>query len=232
MKVFLNEARERGLNTSPEYRSKRFRVLREDVDKIYLNSDDLDALWNLKLVDNSKLGKVRDVFLIGCYTGLRYSDLRNLRPENVLEKKNIRLKTIKGDKLVVMPIHYRVKLILEKNDWNFPAVISNQKMNEYLKVLGKLAKISESVIIPIKKGNMRTDVTHFKYALISSHTARRSFATNAFLDGVEPLHIMRITGHRTEKAFLRYIRMSEMDNAIKLADHPFFNAPLKLVQQK
>ena len=105
-------------------------------------------------------------------------------------------------------------------------------MNEYLKVLGKLAKISESVIIPIKKGNMRTDVTHFKYALISSHTARRSFATNAFLDGVEPLHIMRITGHRTEKAFLRYIRMSEMDNAIKLADHPFFNAPLKLVQQK
>ena len=61
-----------------------------------------------------------------------------------------------------------------------------------------------------------------KWELVTSHTARRSFATNAFLNDVPALAIMQITGHRTESAFMKYIRMSPKDNAIKLQSHKFF----------
>lgn len=61
-----------------------------------------------------------------------------------------------------------------------------------------------------------------KYKLVSSHTARRSFATNAYLAGVPTISIMKITGHKTESAFMKYIKISGKENAVKLKGHKFF----------
>ena len=56
-----------------------------------------------------------------------------------------------------------------------------------------------------------------------TYTARRSFATNAYLAGLPPISIMKITGHKTESSFMKYIKISEKENAIQLKGHEFFN---------
>ena len=97
-------------------------------------------------------------------------------------------------------------------------------MNKYLKEICQLAGLDEKVRLAITRGGLRVDKTFRKYELVTVHTARRSFATNMFLAGVPSISIMKITGHRTEKAFLRYIRISQEDNARKLAEHPYFES--------
>jgi len=95
-------------------------------------------------------------------------------------------------------------------------------MNDYLKELGQLAEIEESILITATKGGKRETETFKKWELITTHTARRSFATNAYLQNVPTISIMEITGHKTEKSFLKYIKISQEDNANKLINHPFF----------
>jgi integrase len=96
-------------------------------------------------------------------------------------------------------------------------------MNEYIKKVGEIAKINEMTMSSITRGGMIEKTTTEKYKLISTHTARRSFATNLFLADVPAITIMKITGHKTDKSFLRYIRISQEENANKLLNHPFFN---------
>jgi hypothetical protein len=95
-------------------------------------------------------------------------------------------------------------------------------MNEYLKELGEMAELIEDVVISLTKGVARQTETFKNFELITTHTARRSFATNAYLQNVPTISIMKITGHRTEKSFLKYIKISQEDNANKLINHPFF----------
>ena len=95
-------------------------------------------------------------------------------------------------------------------------------MNEYVKELAELAKLNETILISFTQGGIKQTKTFLKHQLITMHTARRSFATNAYLMGVPTISIMKITGHRTEKAFLKYIKISQEDNANKLVHHPFF----------
>jgi integrase len=101
--------------------------------------------------------------------------------------------------------------------------ISNSKSNTSIKEIGRQAGLTERVEFSISKGARKIRRTLPKYQLISSHTARRSFATNAFLKGVPNLSIMQITGHTTEKAFINYIRISGKDNAQRLLEHPYFS---------
>jgi integrase len=117
-----------------------------------------------------------------------------------------------------------IKEILRKYSGDLPSIISNQKMNKYLKEIGNRAGLKQTVTISITKGGMRMDRNYKKFELITVHTARRSFATNMFLAGITTISIMKITGHKTEKSFLKYIRISQEDNALKLAEHPFFKA--------
>jgi len=112
---------------------------------------------------------------------------------------------------------------LKKYDGIPPYDISNQKMNEYLKELGELAEMNENILLSSTKGGKKKSETFKKSELITVHTARRSFATNAFVMNVPSISIMKITGHKTEKAFLKYIKISQEENANKLSNHPFFN---------
>jgi integrase len=224
IKVFMNEAVERGLTNNLQFRSKKFKKLQEPAENIYLSTKEIDRIYELDLSDNERLDKVRDLFVIGCYTGLRFSDLVQLKDKNLIDNKTkAKIKTEKTGEVVIIPLHRYIKEILIKHDGIPPAAISNQKMNDYLKELGEKAKIEDHVLITATKAGKKQSESFKKFELISSHTARRSFATNAYLNGVPTLSIMKITGHKTEKAFLTYIKMSQEDNANKLSNHPFFN---------
>jgi len=128
----------------------------------------------------------------------------------------------KTNDTVIIPLHKYVRDILKKYDNEVPKSLCNQKMNVYIKHIGSTAKINDKIEVTITKGGKLTKETCLKYNLISTHTARRSFATNLFLADIPAITIMKITGHRTEKSFLRYIRISQEENANKLLDHPFF----------
>lgn len=227
VKTILHNANERGLAVSMDYKKKSFSKPKEETENIYLNESELTAIYNLDKL-SKQLEKVRDMFLIGCYTGLRYSDLIRLTKDNITSDNTIKIKTQKTEKIIDVPIHSHVQQIFEKYDYQLPKPISNQKYNEYIKDVMKIAKINEPITKQYRKNGMLANLTESKFKFVTSHTARRSFATNAFLADVSVLSIMQITGHRTESAFMKYIKMSAKDNAMKLKTHKFFNPMIKL----
>jgi len=222
IKVFMSIANNRGLTENRDYQKKDFKKIDEETQTIYLNETELLKIYNKDFSKNKKLDTVRDIFIIGCYTGLRFSDLKQLRKEHFSEN-TITITTEKTGEPVVIPLHWTVKEIFKKYEYTLPRVISNQKFNEYLKVVGEKSEIDDNVIISETRGGLRYDTTVKKYTLISVHTARRSFATNMFLNDIPTLSIMKITGHRTEKTFLKYIKITPEENANKLLKHPFFS---------
>jgi len=223
LKFFLNEAVDRKENENMEFKSRRFSTPRKDVDSIYLDEDEIKLLMKLDLSAEPRLEKVRDLFIVGCFTGLRFSDLTTIRAENISpDFKYLKMKTIKTDEYLEIPIHPVVRKVMEKyrdrTPNHLPPAISNQKMNEYLKEIGEKANLSDDVALFEKKGKVRTQKKVSKFSLITSHTARRSFATNEYLAGTPSYAIMAITGHRTEKAFLTYIKVTKKQYARQLSE--------------
>lgn len=223
IKVFMDYAIDKGYTSNTGHHNKKFQRLQETSDSIYLSDQELETIYNHDLSNNPKLDRVRDLFLIGCQTGLRYSDLSQLNENSITDAgTRLTLKTAKTGERVVIPLHWQVKAILQKWDGVPPQAISNQKMNTYLKDLGKEVEFTESVSQTITRGGFPVRTNLEKWQLITVHTARRSFATNMFLADVPTISIMKITGHRTEKSFLKYIKISQEQNADKLANHPWF----------
>lgn len=226
-KTFMNEATDRGYNKQLDFRQRKFRRLSEPVHSIYLNQEELDVIWGLDLRDKPNLERVRDLFIIGCYTGLRYSDFVRIKPEHIIKENGssyIQMLTQKTIQIVVIPLKPIVKEILAKYGGFIPKPLTNQKMNKYLKVIGKIAGINQLIPIERTKGGKSIKELIPKYDLIRTHTCRKSFATNAFRAGLPTLAIMKITGHKTEQQFYRYVRISELENAEQLKNHEFFNS--------
>ncbi|MBL4752294.1 MAG: site-specific integrase [Flavobacteriales bacterium] len=225
LKLMMNEGLSRGYHNNLAFKHKKFARLHERVSKIYLPIHELEKIYDLNLSDNKTLNVVRDLFLIGAYTGLRYSDYSSIQKENIRQVDNgwvIDKKARKTGGRVVIPLHPMVVGILEKYDRALPSGPTIQTTNRLLKEIGQLANINEPIIIEKTIGGQWVSNSYLKYQLISSHTARRSFATNAYLCGVKSIGIMAITGHSTEKAFLGYIQVTAEENAQHLLDHKFF----------
>ncbi|MEZ0608138.1 tyrosine-type recombinase/integrase [Fibrella sp. WM1] len=216
LKVFLNDASSRGIQVRQDYRSRKFKVVKEDADDIYLNESELRQLLNTDLSKSERLEKVRDLFLVGCYTGLRFSDLTNLRPEYI-KNGMIRIEQQKNSGKVVIPCHEVVLDMLRKYDGKLPRSISNQKMNDYLKEVCKMASINSIETKSQTKAGKRVTKSFEKWELVSTHTARRSFATNMYLMGIPAMTIMKITGHKTERSFMKYIKLDEEQHAKVMA---------------
>ena len=225
IKVVLNEATEQQVNTNYAYKSKRFQAPYQEVDNIYLDVEELDRIFDFDFGKDKRLNNARDLFLIGCWTGLRYSDFSQLTKANYTTIDGVEyvsVKTQKTGEKVVIPLHTIVKKILSKykdTATGFPRNISGQKLNDYLKDIGKKVGIDEPVTQHHVQGKLKVQKTCPKYELICTHTARRSFATNLYKSGLGSIHIMKITGHRTEKSFLTYIKMSKEENAQALHQH-------------
>lgn len=218
LKTFLGYATFKGIKVNPGY--KTFRIKREKLEVIALNQKEFDALYTLDLKKNKRLDQVRDIFLFSCVTGYRYSDLRQLRREHI-KKDEIRLTTTKTKEPLVVPLTRISREILEKYKEMISPIpmISNQKLNKYVKELCELAKINDPVEIIRFKGAKRHATLHPKHELISAHTGRKTFVTLSLFKGIPAEVVMKITGHSDYKSFKRYVEVDEdrKRNAMSLA---------------
>lgn len=224
LKTIMNYSWEQKFHNNVIFKSKAFTKISEDVDSIYLNESELQAICKLEL--KGRRDNARDLFIIAAYTGLRVSDFTRLTKENIMQDgdiKYIEIKTKKTGKTVVIPINSIVQKILNKRDGNPPPKMPEQNINMLLKKIGEDAKINEKVRIEKTKGGKKTITEKDKFDLITNHTARRSFCTNAYKAGMATYDIMAISGHTSEKTFYRYIQISQLDALRKTAKHKFFN---------
>jgi len=227
LKTLLKEADRREVSPELKVKDGWMVATREEPPAIYLTEDDLTRLYNLDLSENARLCRVRDLFLIGCYTGLRFSDFTELTPGNFKKsdggKSYIEMFTRKTRVKVSIPVKSELLAILTKYDFQPPKAISNQNFNDYLKEVGQLAGLDEPTMLTRIRNGKRIDQTFPKYELMTTHTARRSFATNAYKAKVPVKYIMSVTGHTTEREFYKYVRIRPDEHALLVSDNPFFN---------
>lgn len=217
LKTFLNAATEKGINKNLSFKSPKFKVPKEESDNVYLSVEELTTIYNKDLSDKPGLDKARDLFMIGCCTGLRFSDFTNISPDDI-KANTLTIEQKKTGGRVVIPMNVIVKEILSKYGNSLPK-LSNAKLNEYIKDVCELAEINEPIKTRITKGGKRKTEVNPKYKLISTHTARRSFATNAFKNGLSPILIMSITGHKTETSFMKYLKLTSEEHAQLILEH-------------
>lgn len=225
IKLWMGSAFEEGLHNNMVYTSKTFKKPVESAENIYLSETELKAL-KTTIMPNKHLEHVRDFFLLACYTGVRSQDYTKLDKTHLINDGTMfKVRTEKTDEEVIIPLHPEAKRILQKYDGK-PRVISNQKFNEYIKIVCEIAKITELATLTMTVGGKKVSTTKPKCKFVSSHTARRSFATNAYKAGVPTLSIMAITGHQTEKVFLKYIKVTKEEHALLSSEHHFFQAKM------
>jgi integrase len=218
LKTFLNEALERKLTTNIAHKGRRFVAPKEKVSNIYLNTTELGILYNLDLTTEPRLEKVRDMFIFGCYTGLRFSDFSKVKRQYInFTDEMIHMPTQKTGEDVSLPILPIAKSIIikykDKTSNSLPPSIANQTFNRYIKeVAMRIPELSEEISVDYHIQGKKISRTFKKWEKVSSHTARRSFATNLTLMGFPTQVIMRITGHRTEASFQTYLKMSNFES--------------------
>lgn len=215
-----------------KFNGSGIRVNSEMVTTVFTTIEELQQLLGADMINTPGLSKIRDMYVLHCFLGLRYSDLKCLlkEPKTYLRSMGNKLffdiKTQKTGEQVIIPINRTVKYILDKYNYEFGNIVSYQYYNNAIKQMAYNAGLNDEIIFTRTEGGKRVDTKKIKSVLMSSHTARRTFATNAFLAGMPERNIMLITGHKTMQAFQRYIRCSAMDAAIKIANHDFFNIEL------
>ena len=203
LKTFLNYCLKKKYIDNPSF--KEAAVNREVTYQIALNKEEIGVVAQLDLAPNKRLERVRDVFLVGCYTGMRFSDFKRVKSSNISEGL-ITIREVKDKtKTLQIPITDKVRAILEKYDWQLP-LISEQKFREYLKEIFKLAGFTDLKIKSKKIGKEVYEKEVPMYELISTHTARRSFITIMLNSGVPAKAIMSITGHKSINNFQLYYK--------------------------
>lgn len=182
---------------------------------VFLDAQELKQLTDFEIPEDKKyLEKVRDVFLFCCYTSLRYSDVYNLCHSHI-KGSYIDIVTVKTNDRIVIEFNDKSKAIYDKyKDFHFEngkvfPVISNQKMNSYLKDLAELAGLDNPVHQTHYKGNERIETILPKYAVLSTHDARRTFICNALSLGIPANVVMKWTGHSDYKAMKPYIDIAD-----------------------
>ncbi|HCO66673.1 MAG TPA: hypothetical protein DIT04_02800 [Dysgonomonas sp.] len=236
--LFMNESKGKKVHDFSGFMDKDFKSEKEDTDSIYLNQDEIQRIYNLEITEDllrkhgyknqnlkttiKSLSEERDRFLFGCFTALRHSDYSRLDALHFNEDI-IRIWTVKKDKKVYIPMHHQLRELLKRRNNILPSPISDQKHNKQIKAIGKLAGIDEDVILTKTRGGKRIESVSPKYEFITSHTARRSGATNMYLAGVDLKFIQEILGHSKIEQTIRYIKVSAEDNAKRLIDHPYFS---------
>ena len=217
LKTIMYEAYERKLTNNDAFKSKKFIADSEEVDSIYLDYSELDKLFALDLTSKPKLENARDLFLVYCFTGLRYEDATKLKYEQV-QGDTISLRMHKTQDKVVVPFSHRItRSIRDKykdiTTNSLPRIISNAKLNLYIKeVCSLLPSLLLEIELTKTKGGKELILKQEKYKFVTVHTARRSFATNLMLDEIPVPSIMRVTGHKTESAFWKYIKIEAKDS--------------------
>jgi integrase len=187
-----------GIHDNKYYQSKSFVPPTESVDNVYLTLNELDIIYNALPGMDAKLKNAAIIFLIGCYTGQRHQTYSDINKGLIYEVDGVKMISIRQSKTnvtVSIPVSDKLMSLLNMEYHK----ISRQKLSDYIKIVCKNAGIN-------------------KYDDVSTHTARRSFATNMVLAGVDVTKIMKITGHKTEKEFRSYVKIDSLQNAINVSD--------------
>ena len=215
LKWFLRWAFKKGVHQNNAYDIYKPKLKSTQKKIIFLTWDELNRLREFKIPSNKQaLERVRDVFLFQCFTGLRYSDVFNLRRSDI-KGDHIEVTTVKTSDSLIIELNNHSKAILDKykdvafEDDKVLPVITNQKMNDYLKELAELAGIDEPIRQTYYKGNERIDDVTPKYALLGTHAGRRTFICNALALGIPPQVVMKWTGHSDYKAMKPYIDIAD-----------------------
>lgn len=213
LRRIIKEAAESGLTNNTAYLG--FKRLQEDVESIYLSEVEIKKINDLELTPDlvksklnvkdvkkkiTALDQARKLFLIGCWTGLRVGNYKNIDPTQI-QGDYLTVIAIKGGDKLKIPLHFMVKEIVNSG---WPKPMHEQIINKLIKDLGLLAGIDDEVNYYRTEGGKRKEYKRPKYELICTHTARRSFASNMLIRGVPTKYIMAITGHKTERDFNRY----------------------------
>ena len=215
LKWFLRWSFKQGMHSNNAYDT--FKPKLKDTQKkiIFLTWEELNRLREFKIPPTKQaLERVRDVFLFQCFTGLRYSDVFNLRRSDI-KGDHIEVTTVKTSDSLIIELNNHSKAILDKykdvafEDDKVLPVITNQKMNDYLKELAEMAGIDEPVRQTYYRGNERIDDVTPKYALLGTHAGRRTFICNALALGIPPQVVMKWTGHSDYKAMKPYIDIAD-----------------------
>jgi integrase len=194
-----------------------FKISEEETDAIYLSYDEIEKIYRTDLSAYPHLVEYRDLFVLACLTGLRFSDLSILHPDD-LRNDLLYKKQEKSEHWVVIPLRKEAKVIFSKQFKEKMPKLTNPEFNRHIKTIGKLAGIQDRIRFSYKKGNKSVEVVRPKYEWITSHTARRSFCTNEFLAGTPVKLIMKISGHKKETHFYKYIRISPEEAAQKIKE--------------
>ena len=239
IKAFMRQARRMGLHDFAGFEEEAFSVDKEETDAIYLTMEEILKIYNLNITEElllsngydnrhynlsraiQSLREERDRFLIGCFTALRHSDYSRIDSLN-FKDDIISIWTQKKDKKVYIPVHYLLREILQRRNNELPKPISDQKHNKHIKELGRLAGIDEEVVLSKTRGENRQADVRKKYEFITTHTARRSGASNMYLAGIDIKFIQDLLGHSKVEQTLKYIKVAAEDNARRLQSHSYF----------
>ena len=239
IKVFMNEASERGLHETTGHQSKKFKVVSEEVDTIYISIDKLKKLFELEITPElisehqidqrshniqrriASLVDCRDLFIIGSFTALRFSDFSTL--ENIkADDEFITKRALKTGTRTTIPMHPYIREIHKRRGDTLPPPISNQKMNDALHLLCKITGFTDIINVTRTEGGKLVTKAVPEYELINTHTARRSGCTNMYLAGIPIRTNISFSGHKTLASFMKYIKADSLEDALKMKDHPFF----------
>ncbi|GGD98948.1 tyrosine-type recombinase/integrase [Planktosalinus lacus] len=204
IKTFMNWAFNNKFHDNLEFKS--FKKPSSATDEIALSMEELETLYNADLTKHPRLERVRDIFIFGCSTGMRYSDYSTIKKENI--RNGIIYKNAqKGKDNLGIPLNKYSKAILEKYNYNLP-IISPSKFRDYIKLACAKAGFVEDIIKTTFIGKKRIETKKPKYKFISTHTARRTFITLSLEKGMRPDVVMSITGHKSYSSFQKYIKLS------------------------
>lgn len=226
IRQFLKSADENGLDTGTVWKTRKYMVKETTPDKISLSFEDVEKLYNVSLPTH--LIPTREVFVFACLTGLRFSDVTRVNKTHIIDIKGkdkeivkaVKIDTMKTGERVIVPLHRIALEILERNEGSLPKANCNQVFNRYIKDVAEMAGFTENVSQRINVGGKQKIDVQPKFKLIASHTARRTFATYAYITLSMPASlIMKITGHKTEREFFKYIRISQEKAALEMVKY-------------
>jgi integrase len=237
LKKVLTHANESGHHKTDAHHHSQFIVEAEPAETIYLNTDELMKIHRLEITPErvckiypkiraqnlrkkiKSMEVARAKFLVGAFTGLRVSDFNRLSDTD-FTGDYLKVTTRKTMKQVIVPVHPVVKFYMETDF--FRQKMSEQKINDRIKEVCQLAELTQPVTFTRTHAGRPVKTTLPKHQLVTTHTARRSAATNMYKAGIPAISIMKITGHTTQQSFMKYIKISEEENAEILAGHAFF----------
>ncbi|UII77175.1 site-specific integrase [Flagellimonas sp. HMM57] len=226
LKTFLNDALTNGVTNNAIFKNRNFKVLKERTTEVYLTNEEIKILAKEDFSEMPRIQQARDIFLIGCYTGQRVSDYNGISEKNIEiidGHKFIKLSQKKTDTITHIPIIKEIREVMKRYDNRFPPKLSEPILRKNIKLACSLVGFNELINVTYTKGGKKVAEEIPKYKLVRTHTARRSFCTNFYIQGKPVQNIMLFTGHKTEKDFLTYIRIEKKQESLAVLRSGFFD---------